>query len=133
MQPASHKHAPNRHDIIQAIEETRLVALDAAEEADDTDDAFRLDGFEGLGHSLGPADLKDVVHAQFVRGEGFGSFAPSGIVFIVEDVVGAEFFEDLGFGGGGGGGDDSGACGFGELNYGLVQSSDAILDIKFRT
>jgi len=50
-----------------------------------------------------------------VGGEGFGGFAPDGVVFVVDDVVGAEGFEDVSFAGGAGCGDDAGAGGFGEL------------------
>ena len=54
--------------------------------------------------------------ADAAGGELFGRLAPVFIGLVVEDVVGAEFFEGLGFGVGGGGGDDAGAGCFGELS-----------------
>lgn len=46
--------------------------------------------------------------------------APLGVLDVVDDVVGAELLELVGFGFGGGGGDDAGAGGFGELRGWLV-------------
>lgn len=56
-----------------------------------------------------------MVDAEAVRGGLFGGFAPVGVGFVVEDGVGAEGAEGVGFAVGGGGGDDAGAGGFGEL------------------
>ncbi len=56
-----------------------------------------------------------MVDAEGVGGEGFGGFAPGGVVFVVDDVVRAKLFEGVGFSGGAGGGEDAGAGSFGEL------------------
>ena len=70
-----------------------------------------------------------MINAEFVGGEGFGSFAPGGIVFVIDDVVGAEGFEDIGFAGRGGRGDDAGAGGFGELDLILDLSSRRLVEV----
>ena len=56
-----------------------------------------------------------MVNAEFVGREGLSGFAPGGIIFVVDNMVGAEGFEDLGFAGGRGCGDYAGAGGFGKL------------------
>jgi len=58
-----------------------------------------------------------VVNPEVVGGEGFGGFTPVGVVFVVDDVVGAEFLEGVGFSGGASCGDNAGAGGFGKLGW----------------
>lgn len=62
-----------------------------------------------------------MVDAETVRGGLLGGLAPLGVGFVVEDDVGAEGAEGVGFTTGGGGGDDAGAGRFGELLGGLDQ------------
>lgn len=115
LQPTPHQYPPDCTDVVQALQETRLLLAHAAEETNDADDTLGLDGLEALGHGFGAADFEDVVDTEAVRGGRFGGGAPVGVVFVVDDGVGAEFAEGVGFGGGAGGGDDAGASGFGEL------------------
>lgn len=109
------QHAPHGAHIIQTVQEPGLVFAHAAEEADDGDDAFGFDGFEGLCHGFRTADFEDVGAAGRVGGEFLGGGAPVRVGSVVDDVVGAELFERLGFVVGRGGGDDAGAGCFGEL------------------
>ena len=98
LESTTHQHAPNRTDIIQTVQETWLILRRASQEPNDRDNALGFDGLERLLHSFGPADLENVVDAEMVGGEGFGCFAPVGVVFVIDDMVGAKFFEGVGFG-----------------------------------
>lgn len=64
-----------------------------------------------------------MVDAEFVGREGFGGFAPGRVFFVIDDVVGAEGFEDVGFARRAGCGDDAGTGGFGELYWKSDSSS----------
>ena len=61
-----------------------------------------------------------MVDAEAVGRGLFGRFAPVGVVFVVDDGVGAELAEGVGFGGAAGRGDDAGAGDFGELGPSFI-------------
>lgn len=114
LQPAANQDTADCADVVQSLEESRLVLLHAADEADDGDDAVDGDGLQTLGHGLGPADLDNVLHAH-AASELLGLLAPVGHLLVVDDVVGAVRLERLGLGTGRCGCDDACACCFGEL------------------
>lgn len=56
------------------------------------------------------------MYAKVIRREGSSSFAPIGVLVVVDGVVSTEVSEDLGFTIAAGRGDDASSCGFCELN-----------------
>ena len=105
------------HDTLagQALNERRLFLGCAADMPDETDVAVDGDCLEGLTEGLRSSNFDDVVDAYAAGGEVQSFGAPVGVGFVVDDVVGAVAFEDLGFGFGGSCRDDAGAGSFGEL------------------
>lgn len=127
LKPVANKHATNGADVVQAVQESRLLlSLDAAEESNNGDHAVEGDGFEGLGHGVGPADFENVLHAAAAGSQLLCFFAPVGDFLVVDDVVGAEGFELVAFLGGRRGGDDFGAGGFGELHCEHAHATSAL-------
>jgi len=115
--PASHQHTAYGADVVEALEESRLLlALGTTEETNDGDHAVERNGFEGLGHGVGSADFEDVLNTTAAGCELLGFLAPVGDFLVVDDVVGTESLELLALFGGGGGGNDLCASGFGELD-----------------
>ncbi len=115
LQSASHKHTPDRADVIQALQETGLILCHSTEEADDGNDTLRLDCFQALLHRGRPADFEDVVNSGAIRREPLRGGTPLGIALVVDDMVGTELLERLRFRVGAGSGDDAGAGCFGKL------------------
>ena len=114
LQPAADQDTADCADVVQGLEEGRLVLCHAADETDNADDAVDGDGLQTLGHGLGPTDLDDVLHAR-AASELLGLLAPVGHLIVVDDVVGAVRLECLGLGGGRCGCDDARARCLGEL------------------
>lgn len=115
LQPRPHQDAAHGADVVQAVEEARLVPAGAAEEADDGDGPLGPDGLERLRHRLGPAHFDHVRDPEAARRQALGRRAPALVGPVVDDVVRAEPPEHLGFGVGRRGRDDARAGRFGEL------------------
>jgi hypothetical protein len=101
----------------QAIQESRLLlALDAAEETDDGDDAVDGDGFEGLGlrkvpelvmedlarngktrqdthHGVGAANFKNVLHTTAAGGKLLRLLAPVLNLLVINHMIGSQGLE----------------------------------------
>lgn len=115
--PASYQHAADGADVVEALEESRLLlALSTTEETDNGNHTIERNGFERLGHGVGTTDFENVLHAAAAGCELLGFLAPVGDFLVVDDVVGSQGLELLALLGGGGGGDDFCASGFGELH-----------------
>lgn len=111
---ASNINTTNSADLAEGLKDV-ILRLGASEESNKRDDALVLDGLEGLLHGILTTNLDDVVDALAVGGQLAGGLAPVLVLAVVDDVVGAEFFERLHLLGGRGGGNDAGTGGLGEL------------------
>jgi hypothetical protein len=125
--PAANKHATHGADVVEALEESRLLlSLGAGQETNDGDHAVEGNGFEGLGHGVGSADFENVLHAAAAGRELLGFLTPVGDFFVIDDVVGAEGFELLAFLGRRCGRDDFCAGSFGELHSEHADTAGAL-------
>ncbi len=86
----THKHTTRGKQVAETLEEARLLlVVGAAHEADNGNDARRLDGLDALAHRRRPRHLDDVVDADAAR-DLARLGAPFDRLLVVDDVVGAE-------------------------------------------
>lgn len=96
LHPVAHQHAAHRADVVQALQERRLLlALRATKEADDADHAVDADRLQALRHRVRPADLEDVLHAAPAGRQLLRRLAPVRLGLVVDHVVRAERLELL--------------------------------------
>ncbi|KAK3898974.1 squalene epoxidase-domain-containing protein [Staphylotrichum tortipilum] len=76
-----------------------VLGLGARQQANDGDDALHLDGAQALRHGPLAADLDDVLDALTAGRQRPRRLAPVQVLAVVDDVVGAEFLEDISLGG----------------------------------
>lgn len=83
---------------------------------------LEFDGFEALLEAVCPADLDDVVNALAPESEVPSCLPPVRVFLVVDDIVGAELPQLLGFGRGGGRRDHGRPCCLGKLVFGSMES-----------
>ena len=101
----------------EAVKESGLLlSLDTAEETDDGDDAVEGDGLERLGHRVGTADFKNVLHTTAAGGKLLCLLAPVGDILVVDNVISTQGLELVAFGSGRGSRNNLRASRFRELH-----------------
>lgn len=96
LHPVADQHAAHRADVVQALQERRLLlALGATEEANNANHAVDANRLQALRHRVRPADFKNVLHAAPAGRQLLRGLAPVRLSLVVNHVVRAERLELL--------------------------------------